>query len=340
MITQRPIDAGGEIFVNYGEQWFLDREEDVGAVPFEYHFHNIDIFLTTFKRMSLMYQTADNPDFTRDLWDVVMSQAIYDTRSGNALPLTFEDMQLAHGIGAAESRRRHSIRTKEWLRKHGRCMDNIRPGISTIPQAGRGAFASRFIPLGGLVAPGPVLHMANRTSLNVYDETENGSRDKSKHVSMQLLLNYCFGNKRSTVLLCPYTSPSAYINHSSERANVKVVWATNTTPNHNPGWLEEDVDFLKSTEKGGLSLDFIATRDIEPGEEGTLNVSFFAAGCPSISFLCSRHLPFLTFFIIPLFYTTTTQYFSITDPNGKPHGINMSRNGHHFQIPTSTCRRP
>ncbi len=269
MITKRSIPAGGEIFVNYGEQWFLDRVENVGAVPFEESFHHVDLFLTTFKRMSLMYQTADNPDFTRDLWDVVVSQALYDTRSGNALPLTFEDMQLAYGTGAAESRRPYSIRPREWLREHGRCMDNIRPGISTIPQAGRGAFASRFIPEGGLVAPGPVLHMANRTSLNIYDETEDGSRDKFKHVSMQLILNYCFGHTQSTVLLCPYTSPSAYINHSSKMTNVKVVWATNTTPNHNPDWLEEDVNFLKHTEKVGLSLDFVATRDIESGEEGT-----------------------------------------------------------------------
>jgi hypothetical protein len=275
MITKRSIPEGGEIFVNYGEQWFLDRVEDVGAVPFEASFHDVDIFLTTFKRMSLLYQTADNPEFTRDLWDVVLSQAIYDTRSGNALPLTFEDMQSSYGIGAAESRRPYSIRSREWLHEHGRCMDNIRPGISTIPQAGRGAFASRFIPAGGLVAPGPLLHMANRTSLNIYDETEDGSRDKSKHVSMQLILNYCFGHKQSTVLLCPYTSPSAYINHSSKMTNVKVVWSTNTTPNHNPDWLEEDVNFLKRTEKVGLSLDFVATRDIEPGEEGAQFSLFF-----------------------------------------------------------------
>lgn len=269
MITRRSIPAGGEIFVNYGEDWFNDRVEDVGNVPYERHFHDVDIFLTAFKRMSLMYQTEDNPDFTRDLWEVVMSQAVYDTRSGNALPLTFEDMQMAHGVGAAESRRQYSIRSKEYLLEHGRCMDNIRPGISSIPQAGRGAFASRFIPAGGLVAPGPVIHMANRTSLNIYAEGADGARDKSKHVSMQLLLNYCFGHIQSTVLLCPYTTPSAYINHNSELANVKVVWSSNSTPNHNPDWLEEDVNFLKETEKVGLSLDFIAIRDIEPGEEGT-----------------------------------------------------------------------
>ncbi len=269
MITRRSIPAGGEIFVDYGEEWFNDRVEDVGNVPYARHFHDVDIFLTAFKRMSLMYVTEDNPDFAKDLWEVIMSQAIYDTRGGNALPFTFEDMLLSHGVGAAESRRQYSIRSKEYLLEHGRCMDNIRPGISTIPQAGRGAFASRFIPEGGLVAPGPVIHMANRTSLNIYAEGEDGARDKSKHVSMQLLLNYCFGHKQSTVLLCPYTTPSAYINHNSELANVKVVWSSNSTPNHNPDWLEEDVNFLKETEKVGLSLDFIAIRDIEPGEEGT-----------------------------------------------------------------------
>lgn len=145
-------------------------------------------------------------------------------------------------------------------------MDNIRPGNSTIEQAGRGAFATRFIPKGGLVAPGPVLHIANRTTLNVYDMGNDGARNKQ--IGRQLLLNYCFGHAESSVLLCPYTSPSAYINHNSGAPNARVVWADETTLNHNSYWLEEDVNFLKTTAKIGLSLDFIATRDIQPGEEG------------------------------------------------------------------------
>ena len=38
-----------------------------------------------------------------------------------------------------------SVRSLEWLQENGIWTDNIKPGNSTIPQAGRGAFASRNI---------------------------------------------------------------------------------------------------------------------------------------------------------------------------------------------------
>lgn len=267
MFTVRSVPAGGELFVSYGEQWFTDREEDIGAIPFIGSYDNVDKFLKKFKKVSLKHHTAaGDSNFTRDLWDVIKSIP-YETRNVNALPLSFEDLQLAQHIGSAESRLPYSVRTLDWLKEHGRCMDNIRPGISTIKQAGRGAFASRFIPEGGLVAPGPLLHIANRTALNIYEMGHTGNRDPSNQIGMQLVLNYCFGNKQSTVILCPYTSPSAYINHSSESPNVKVVWSKDSTPNHNPGWLEENVKFLKNNDYIGLSIDYIATREIQPGEE-------------------------------------------------------------------------
>mmetsp|Transcript_22068 Transcript_22068/g.53421 ORF Transcript_22068/g.53421 Transcript_22068/m.53421 type:complete len:473 (-) Transcript_22068:444-1862(-) len=267
MLTTRAIPAGGEIFASYGKEWFEYRFNQVGAVPFTEHYSRVDKFLKKFKKISLKYQKSDNSDFTRDLWDVVMAERYRGTRNGNALPLSFEDMQSAQAIGAAETRLPYSMRTTEWLHENGRCMDNIRPGKSTIQQAGRGAFASRSIAQGGLVAPGPILHIANRTSLNLYGVGEDGSRNLTEHVGMQLILNYCFGHKKSTVILCPYTSPSAYINHNSDSPNAKIVWAKDSTPNHNPHWLDEDVQFLKTTAKIGLSIDFIATRDIQPGEE-------------------------------------------------------------------------
>jgi hypothetical protein len=268
MITSRSIPAGGEIFVDYGEHWFVSRGEEMATVPFVENFVLVDEFLLKFKNICLKYQTSDNPDFTKDLWSVVEAEArVIPTRSGSALPLTFEDMQSAQAVGSAESRLPYTIRTIEWLYKHGRCMDNIRPGNSTLPDAGRGAFATRFIPKGGLVAPGPVLHIPNQTAMNMYEtDPLTDQRDITKVTGKQLIVNYCFGHRKSTVLLCPYTSPSAYINHS-RKPNARVVWADETTPNHNADWLEGDIEFLKQQQAIGLSLNFVATRDIQPGEE-------------------------------------------------------------------------
>jgi hypothetical protein len=54
------------------------------------------------------------------------------------------------------------------LEENGQCMDNIKDGVSTIPDAGRGAFANRFIPKGGLVAPAPLIHIPDRSIFTMY----------------------------------------------------------------------------------------------------------------------------------------------------------------------------
>ena len=277
MIATRYVPAGGEIFVSYGEDWFLNRPEQFGNVPLAGNYHEVDVFLAKLRYLALKHGWStsssstkkmgekhdenkydDDDGFSRDLWDVVEAFGYFGTRNAAALPVSFEDMLVAQRDGSAESRLPYSVRTPGWLAANGRCMDNIRPGNSTIRQAGRGAFASRFIPGGGLVAPGPLLHVPNRTALS--DAGWGGER---------LILNYCFGHGMSTVVLCPYTSPSAYINHGrGPVANVMVRWSdASSTPNHNARWLEEDVDFLKGTVGVGLSIDFVATRDIHPGEE-------------------------------------------------------------------------
>ena len=300
MIATRYVPAGGEIFVSYGEDWFLNRPEQFGDVPLAGNYHEVDVFLAKFRYLALKHGRStssstkkmgkdndendddDDGGFSRDLWEVAKAFGHYfGTRNAAALPASFEDMLVAQRDGSAESRLPYSVRTPEWLEANGRCMDNIRPGNSTIRQAGRGAFASRFIPGGGLVAPGPLLHVPNRTALHAgsgggsSDGTETHDYDDDyEHApppppGAKLILNYCFGHGMSTVVLCPYTSPSAYINHGrGSVANVRVRWSdASSTPNHNAHWLEEDVDFLKGTVGVGLSIDFVATRDIHPGEE-------------------------------------------------------------------------
>ncbi|KAL7514953.1 hypothetical protein ACHAXN_012227 [Cyclotella atomus] len=267
MIALESIPAGGEIFVAYGEHWFYSRPEDMSTVPLPDNFEIVDDFLQRFKKLKAKYQRSHNPDFTKDLWETISFVHLYETRNTNALPRTYEDLQQALIVGSAKSFEPYSVHTLDYLKEHGRCMDNIRPGNSTIEQAGRGAFASRFIPKGGLVAPGPLLHIPNKTVLNLYETDRYGDRDLDRMYGKQLILNYCFGHRKSTLLLCPYTSPSAYINHNRQAPNAKVVWAKEGTPNFQHDWLNDDIDFLKTMEVIGLSVDFVATRDIHPGEE-------------------------------------------------------------------------
>jgi hypothetical protein len=83
-----------------------------------------------------------------------------------------------------------------------------------------------------------------------------------------MMLNYCYGHPQSTLLLCPYGSNIGYINHNKTRANVKIQWAQDGITRHNQSWLENKT--LKELEfeyQIGLAFDYVATKDIQEGDE-------------------------------------------------------------------------
>jgi hypothetical protein len=79
------------------------------------------------------------------------------------------------------------------------------------------------------------------------------------------LLNYCFGHRNSTLLLCPYGATSGLINHSKEKVNARVVWSTKATQRNE--WFDQDVSLWAEDATAGLAFDYVATRNIELGEE-------------------------------------------------------------------------
>lgn len=158
--------------------------------------------------------------------------------------------------------RQQSIRTISWLNENGYCVDHIRPGLSTIPQAGRGAFASRFLPKGTIIGYTPLIHMGLH-GRDVYNVSYPGEKKRRS----DLILNYSFGHKNSTVILTPYGGMIHYINHNSV-PNVKIQWPNKELVAHKPEWLERSPETIRYTlEKIGLSFEYVALRDIQEGEE-------------------------------------------------------------------------
>lgn len=145
-------------------------------------------------------------------------------------------------------------RPVEWLRKNGICLDHIQPALSNIPHAGRGAVATRFLPINTIVAPVPLLPIKSREGLMRH----NGS--------WQLLLNYCFGHVQSSLLLVPYAPVVNLVNHGSgKEANVKMQWSTSNL--FSGKHLLEQSDIFAQNDPSGLLLEFVATRDIREGDE-------------------------------------------------------------------------
>jgi len=181
------------------------------------------------------------------------------------IPNTLQDITRAADIGSSRAiLNEHSI---NWLMANGKCLDNIRAGVSTIPAAGRGAFASRFIPKGSIVSPAPLVQIMNKDAFKLDMYGPGYER------SQQLLLNYCFGHKHSSLLLCPTTAVSL-INHSGDNKNAEYKWSDSSANKVNDKhFLMESLEQLHSDPQklfelnSKLMFDFIATRDIEAGEE-------------------------------------------------------------------------
>lgn len=248
---KQDIPMGSELFVDYGESWVEARENTIGIIPRKYNYDDADRIINDF--------LAGPPDQrTEDKWaEILRDTAGKDKRTNAALPDSFNELEHASRLGSAVFSTPNAIRSIAWLKQNGICMDNIRVGTSTIPQAGRGAFATRSIKEGDLVAPLPVMQL-DRNLLNIFgpDGSVKGR---------QLLLNYCFGHWNSPILLFPYSSTVHFINHGGDSSNAMIRWSSSI---HQRGdLLKQSAEYVKNHKSGGLLLEIVATQDISLGEE-------------------------------------------------------------------------
>ena len=110
----------------------------------------------------------------------------------------------------------------------GECLDHVYVKDSTIPQAGKGAFARRPILLGETIIPSPMLNSWGRDIFNMdAEETPKGINKK------QLVYNYMWSHPKSSLLLFP-TNTAITINHASDRDSSKIL------PNAELRWSQTD----------------------------------------------------------------------------------------------------
>jgi hypothetical protein len=288
-----------EIFINFGDDWSHNavQEDPDLATGTEYDRADeaIDRILAFFRKYegeaSLTAELRESMyAFLRS--DVVNLDADTEEKANQVrslFPETAAGLQPYKDAGGSLRHKNPEIfRDTEWLRRHGSCIGHLRAGSSTIDHAGRGAFATRAVGRGDVVAPAPLVHIGDRAELDMYalealtDPTSGETRrvrqvseegtDTTK-VSQQLYLNYCFGHMESTVLLCPFGPAVNFINHGGPDANAKVVWSVAAGDLHNATWLQADPRVLSDPEHSyaGLMFDIVATRAIGEEEEVTID---------------------------------------------------------------------
>jgi SET domain len=168
-----------------------------------------------------------------------------------------------------------SKRNLEWLKRNGMCMDNIYMDASTVPFAGRGAFARRHIPEGRIVTPVPLIQIPDRSVMDMYEVKQSSDsegknffhRDNNDPIGKQLLLNYCYGHSESSLLFFPSGALSVLINHSVEKANVKLRFSDQSF--NRKDWMQTPPEKLIDEKHAflGLLMEIVALRDIKQGEE-------------------------------------------------------------------------
>ena len=276
--------------MKYGDNWQEETEkekETLTKADYEKVDKTIEKMIEFFQKHEGKLDDSSKKKIYEFLRLEVMDAAAGSEKSPqirNMLPNDPADLQnILDSGGSFAAKAPGSARTLELLEKNGMCMDNIKPGPSTIPYAGRGAFANRAIKEGNLVAPVPLIPISDETILDMHpiesvvsnsaavaEEEEEPDymliRESSEVHGIQLLMNYCLGHPKSSMLFFPVGAVASYINHapSTDKINAKMVWSEH---------LENRLDLLEEplpqfVAMGRLVIEIVATRDIEEGEEG------------------------------------------------------------------------
>jgi len=265
----KSILPGEEILIDYGEDYFSSRRAFRG-LPRTEDYEKADKVIQKFSELVELIEAS--AESRRRLWEMLRGALPEKKRFVAAVPVQFEDVNQAVEIGTARALMPNTVRSIDWLERNGVCLDNIRPGLSTIRQAGRGAFATRVIRKGQIIAPMPVLHIQRQYLERYESDDDDDPEEEVTQLGSFLLKNYMFGHPSSSLLLFPYTPVVNFVNHNATRANAELRWSTTGLPAHNASWLERSPEDLETNEDHvGLIMELVATREILPGEEVFLN---------------------------------------------------------------------
>ena len=208
----RNVAAGEELFPSYGIDWFDARESRIGVVPDAAHFTEADGMLERFysdygeekefelhRQYKLLLDEAERR--IEDASDKDEERVAKKVRA--ALPNSVKDAYSAIQLkSTARWSAKDSIRDLDWLKEHGACIDNIRGYPSTLPNAGRGAFATRSIKKGDMITTTPLITI-ERDELMLWGRNKSG--EQQELIGHQQLLNYCYGHRKSSLLYFPYS---------------------------------------------------------------------------------------------------------------------------------------
>ena len=288
----KSIPAGIELFADFGDVWDGNFTDDAFQDKLDRNdYEEADKIINALVEF---YDDVDlaNLDLKEDILDFILTTVLEVNAGKHAkiikslIPDNPKKLKAVQEAGGSFLYRYNDmIRSSEWLNKNGICLDTIKPGISPIPNAGRGAFAARKIGQGETITITPMLHIADKDVLNQYPIEELPSDDDgsapqlfynrdAKPRGKQLLLNYCYGHPESSLVLYPLAPLVTLINHgSNDKANAYITWSKERDHNlpNDHQYHDMPIEELAQTDKVVVVMKIVALRPIQEGEEILLN---------------------------------------------------------------------
>lgn len=292
MRASRPIKKGEEIFANFGQVWDGNGTVDdvYGDKLTRWDYEEADKIIDRVLEFMVKHEDELTDELKDEVLDFILFKVLRAAAGSHAkvirslIPANPGKLQKVKDMGGTFAYRNPDlIKSQKWLQKHAVCVDNLESKTSTISNAGRGAFATRDIKTGGIIAPVPTLHIADDELLQMFDiiqvEDEEGKKsdiyDKNKSRGQQLLLNYCFGHPESSLLLFPISPVVTQINHAPpEKANARLSWSNNLFWGNSPDLQDLTPEELSQYHHVGITLELYALRDIEQGDEVFIDYGF------------------------------------------------------------------
>lgn len=288
--AKRPIEAGEELFMSFGD--FDPKYEEI----YYNKFHPDDPTATDYDRVNKIIRDSFDSIPTKTVYvddaptrkqykqkqkrkksqkkvptvdlSIVFQLLrnvvkVYDEKLATLIPdTTIEARSILEAGGRGKFISNH--RSVDWIRSNGICVDGVVTGPSTISKE-KGAFASRDTAVGDIITTAPVLAIK-----------QGGDLENRLH---------CIGAPVKGISLCPFSLASAIQSGLSEGCDIKNQECPNNIANAKLQWSSfnlrnKNLDSILKEEFiqrpfPGLTIDVIATRSIQQGEELFIDYSVY-----------------------------------------------------------------
>ena len=178
LMATRAIPPGMELYCNLGSP-MDDLESDVFQEKVtRWDYEHADKLLDNILAFMERFEGQMSDSFKNTILDFMVENVLEGASPKRAkvirslLPQRIDKLREVKDAGGTfEYRNRDIPKSPEWFEEHGLCVDNLRPGQSTIPDAGRGAFANRAIKEGATISPVQMLPILDAEVFDLYSET-------------------------------------------------------------------------------------------------------------------------------------------------------------------------